>query len=234
MPAFRYAIYAAPPAGDRLAEVGAALLGYDAERGADVPQLVPDGLAAADWRAITEEPRRYAFHGTLKAPFRLAEGTTEEELLAAARGFAAAQPAMQVPLHLSRMGGRFLALVPEAPTPDLDRLADEAVETLDRFRAPPNGAELARRLAAPLTERQRGYLERWGYPYVFEDFRYHMTLTGPLPPERIEAVEAALAATVQRELGPRPVLRLRSIAIFVQPAADARFRLQAHLPLAAG
>jgi hypothetical protein len=61
-----------------------------------------------------------------------------------------------------------------------------------------------------------------------------MTLTGPLPPERIEAVEAALAATVQRELGPRPVLRLGSIAVFVQPAADARFRLEAHLPLAAG
>jgi putative phosphonate metabolism protein len=234
MPAFRYAIYAAPRAGDRLADVGAALLGYYAESGAEVPQLVPDGLDPADWREITEEPRRYAFHGTLKAPFRLADGTTEEELLATAKAFAAAQPAMDVPLHLSRMGGRFLALVPVAPMPDLDKLADDAVEKFDRFRAPPNGAELARRLAAPLTERQRGHLERWGYPYVLEDFRYHMTLTGPLPPERIEAVEAALAATVRRELGQRPVLRLRSIAVFVQPAADVRFRLQADLPLGAG
>jgi putative phosphonate metabolism protein len=229
--AFRYAIYAAPQADDRLAEVGAALLGHDAERAAEVPQLVPDGLDAADWREITEEPRRYAFHGTLRAPFRLAYGRTEEELLATAQAFAAARPAMAVPLHLSRMGGRFLALVPDVPTPDLDRLADDAVEEFDCFRAPPNGAELARRLAAPLTERQRGYLERWGYPYVFEDFRYHMTLTGPLPPERIEAVETALAATVARALGARPILDLRSIAVFVQPAADARFRLAAHLPL---
>lgn len=229
--AYRYAIYAAPQAGDRLADIGAALLGYDAERGADVPQLVPDGLDAADWLALTEEPRRYAFHGTLKAPFRLADGATTEDLLETAQSFAAARWALEVPLHLSRMGGRFLALVPDGPSPELDTLADDAVEQFDRFRAPPNGQELARRLAAPLMERQRGHLERWGYPYVFEDFRYHMTLTGPLPPERIGGVETALAATVARELGPRPVLHLRSVAVFEQPAADARFRVGAHLPL---
>lgn len=232
MAAYRYAVYAAPQAGDRLAEIGAALLGQDAERDAEVPQLVPDGLDAADWRSITEEPRRYAFHGTLKAPFRLAEGATVEDLVETAQMFAAARPAMDVPLRLSRMGERFLALVPDAPSPLLDRLADAAVQEFDRFRAPPNAEEMQRRLAAPLTERQRGHLERWGYPYVFEDFRYHMTLTGPLPPERIGEVEAALAETVSRQLGARPVLRLRSVAIFEQPAADARFRIRAHRRLA--
>lgn len=231
MAAHRYAIYAAPLGSDRLAEVGAALLGHDAERGTGVPQLVPDGLDAGDWRALTEEPRRYAFHGTLKAPFRLAEGTTAAELMQTVGGFAAKRPPMDVPLRLSRIGGRFLALVPDGPVPELDRLADDAVRDFDRFRAPPNAAEMERRLAAPLTERQRAHLERWGYPYVLEEFRYHMTLTGPLPPERIDAVEAALAATVQRALGPRPILRLRSVAVFEQPAADARFRLAAHLPL---
>ena len=31
-----------------------------------------------------------------------------------------------------------------------------------------------------VTERQASNLDRWGYPYVFDDFRFHMTLTGPL------------------------------------------------------
>jgi hypothetical protein len=29
-------------------------------------------------------------------------------------------------------------------------------------------------------QRQRNYLDRWGYPYVMEEFRFHMTLTGRL------------------------------------------------------
>ena len=76
--------------------------------------------------------------------------------------------------------GSFVALVPEEPGPALDRFAQACVQEFDRLRAPPSQAERARRLAAGLTPRQIENLDRWGYPYVFADFRFHMTLTGSL------------------------------------------------------
>ena len=64
----RYAIYYLPPAG-ALADFGARWLGWDVRRGAAAVQLDLPGL-----RDATEAPRKYGFHGTLKPPFRLAEG----------------------------------------------------------------------------------------------------------------------------------------------------------------
>jgi hypothetical protein len=33
-------------------------------------------------------------------------------------------------------------------------------------------------VAAGLNQSQVANLDRWGYPYLFADFRFHMTLTG--------------------------------------------------------
>ena len=40
-------------------------------------------IDAAAWRALTTEPRRYGFHATIKAPFRLAEDASPSDLSAA-------------------------------------------------------------------------------------------------------------------------------------------------------
>jgi putative phosphonate metabolism protein len=226
----RYAIYAAPLPGTRLAEIGAALLGYDAELPADVTPLVPAGIDPDEWSALSEEPRRYGFHGTLKAPFALAEGTNVEQLVAHAISFAAGRDPFEVPLHLARLG-RFLALVPETPSAELEALADQAVGDFDRFRAPLSDRDRQRRHASGLTPRQAEHLERWGYPYVFDQFRFHMTLTGKVPPERLDDVEARLRETVRRELG-RPALTVASVALFEQARPGERFRVAAHFPLA--
>lgn len=176
----RFAIYYLPPDG-ALAEFGAAWLGWDAIRGAAAVQPVVPGLDD-----VTMTPRKYGFHGTLKPPFRLARGTSAEALAKAVAMMAQdCAPAVAEGLALRRLG-RFLALTPEGDQTGIARVAATCVEVLDPFRAPTGAAELARRRKAGLTDRQDDYLVRWGYPYVMEEFRFHLTLTGRLEPETID------------------------------------------------
>ncbi|WP_225769494.1 DUF1045 domain-containing protein [Inquilinus sp. Marseille-Q2685] len=220
----RYAIYYAPPTGSALAEVGADLLGRDPETGEARPQPRLDGIDPDRFHAITEDPRHYGFHATLKAPFALAEGVTGEALHAAAEAFAAGRaPAAGPALALASIGG-FLALVPSAAAPEVHALADACVETFDRFRAPLTAAELERRRRSPLTPAQDRHLERWGYPYVFDEFRFHMTLTARLTDKaEHERVHAAL---VERTA---PVcvdpLRIDAIAVYEQDDRQSPFRI---------
>jgi len=170
----RFAIYYVPPEGT-LAEFGATWLGWDVVQGTEVPQFDMPGL-----HDITMTPRKYGFHGTLKPPFRLTEGRRVEELEAGTELLAASlAPAACGGLELTALGA-FLALTPQGDLKGLQRVAESCVRALDDFRAPAGDAELARRRKAGLTERQEILLTQWGYPYVFEEFRFHMTLSGKL------------------------------------------------------
>jgi hypothetical protein len=219
----RYGVYYVPPEGP-LAAFGAAWLGWDIAAGAPAGLLDVAGL---DVGSVTAAPRRYGFHATLKPPFHLAPGTTAQQLGAAVAALAAGSAAVRVGrLRLSRLGG-FLALTPEGPCPALDALAARAVAGLDRFRAPPDAGETARRSAPGLTPRQRENLARWGYAFVMEDFLYHMTLTGPLTdPAPVEAALAGLIAPVLPEL-----FVIESLAL-VGERADGMFELVHRYPLA--
>lgn len=171
----RFAIYYVPPEGP-LADFGAKWLGWDVVMGREVPQLDVPGL-----HDITMTPRKYGFHGTLKPPFRLKEGQTLEALEAAMPDVAGAlSPAACDGLELRQLG-RFLALTPFGPRGGLQCIAQTCVRDLDGFRAPAGEAELARRRKAGLSNRQEMLLAQWGYPYVFEEFRFHLTLSGGLP-----------------------------------------------------
>jgi len=215
--AHRYAVYWAPAPGSALHDFGASWLGRDAASGAEPP---PPASAPADWRAATEDPRLYGFHGTLKAPFRLVG--EEAALLAALEMFAAGRAPFEIPpLRLARLG-RFLALIPSAPSPALMDLAADCVRDFDCFRAPAPPEELARRRAAGLGERQEANLVRWGYPHVMEDFRFHLTLSGKLDPATAERFEAVLAPlTAPFCAAP---LRIDAVTLFEQPAPGAPMR----------
>ncbi len=222
----RYAIYYAPPPGT-LADFGAAWLGWDAATGREVahPEVadLPRRVAA-----LTETPRKYGFHGTIKPPFRLAEGQSAEALHHATQALAARlAPVTLDGLGLHRLGG-FLALTPEGDATALAALAAEVVQGLDAFRAPPTEAELARRKANGLSARQQDMLARWGYPYVLGEFRFHLTLTGDLPATEAAQVEAALAPRIAPLL-PRP-FRVAELCLFGQPS-DGRFRVLQRYPL---
>lgn len=184
----RYAIYFVPSADSALYRFGAGVLGYDAFTGKALP--FADGIEAqiADWKQITVDPRKYGFHATLKAPITLAPGKTENELISAIEAFIQKPHTIPVITPVVRAIGSFIAIVPNAPSPDLQTFAADCVTTFDDFRAPLTPEDRARRNVSALTEQQIAYLDRWGYPYVFEEFRFHMTLTGSLPVERRDSV----------------------------------------------
>jgi putative phosphonate metabolism protein len=227
----RYAIYYAPAPGSALDRFGAGLLGYDAYTGSE--PAFPDGVlqTAPDWRDLTQDPRKYGFHATLKAPFSLASDQTEVALVAACEAFAAtARPIPIITPVLDSISG-FIAVVPGKPSAELELLAAECTRDFDPFRAPLTPEDRERRNPSKLTPRQRERLDRWGYPYVMEDFRFHMTLTGRLPDQRHEPVLAMLRkrfAAIALD-----TLAIDRLALFCQDNAQARFRIVKHWKLRA-
>jgi putative phosphonate metabolism protein len=215
----RYALYWAPPPDHPLAALGAAWLGRDAAGGVPAPRSVLPGLDPALLAGITAAPRRYGLHATLKPPFALAEGLDAAMLCDAVARLAAGAPAVAMPpLRVDRLGS-FLALVPSRPCPGLDALAFACVTELDRFRRPPEAAELARRRAAVLDPAEEANLRRWGYPYVLDCFRFHVSLTGPLEP----GLGSRLWPILEMLFAPALAvpLALDAVCLFVEPAPGA-------------
>jgi putative phosphonate metabolism protein len=172
----RYAIYFTAT-GD-LAARGASWLGWDVAQGCAVPHPPMSGL---DLPTLTQAPRKYGFHATIKPPFHLAEGMTFQDLSHATKTLCASlAPLTLPPLKVTPLG-RFLALTFQTATPELNDLAAHVVKSLDPFRAPPSAADLAKRRQANLSLHQDALLVKWGYPYVMDEFRFHMTLTGKIP-----------------------------------------------------
>jgi putative phosphonate metabolism protein len=215
----RYAIYYAAPHGSALDRFGVEHLGYDAWNGDDVP--FPDSMPP-DWRELTSDPRKYGFHATLKAPFALAPGKSEADLLAACTDFACTPRQIPVITPVVDSISGFIAVVPAQPSDELTRLAADCVRAFDPFRAPLTAEERARRKPEMLTERHRDYLDRWGYPYVMEEFRFHMTLTGWLESSRRGSVLDILSKRFQ-EIG-LMLLEINGIALFKQMDSKSRFR----------
>ena len=212
----RVALYYAPAANDPLTTAGAAWLGRDIVTNAPVRQ--PD---VPDIHAITAEPRVYGFHATLKPPMRLVGGW--RTLMSAVREMTARIAPFDLPgLEVADLHG-FLALRETSPCPPLQALADTCVEQLDSFRQPPEPDELARRREAKLSPEQDAMLVRWGYPYVFESWFFHMTLTRRLSETEKAATMPAAEAWFKSALAlPR---RVEDVCLFTQAAPGAAFTL---------
>jgi putative phosphonate metabolism protein len=225
----RYAIYFVPSADSALYRFGASLLGYDAFTGQALPFV--DGIEheIEGWKQLTVDPRKYGFHATLKAPITLAPGKTENELTAALQAFARTPRAIPIMAPVVRAIGSFIAIVPDVPSPDLQTFAADCVTAFDDFRAPLTEEDRARRNIAALTDKQIAHLDRWGYPYVFEEFRFHMTLTGSLPSERrapvLDVLQKRFAALDLRSI---PIDR---VALLRQSDATSGFTVIEHKPL---
>jgi putative phosphonate metabolism protein len=227
----RFAIYFTPVPGSALARFGADVLGYDCDAGAPVARRKLDGIETAEAAAATAEPARYGFHGTLTAPFELAPGRSVDELEQALAAFARGR----APVSLGRLKvagiGAFTALVPAGPEDAVRTFAGDCVTAFDGFRAALSAHDRERRLTSRLSPRQAELLERWGYPYVFSEYRFHMTLTGRLPTHEQARWQAALTAAFA-PLAQTPV-EIDAVALVRQEDRDAPFRVIAREPLQA-
>ena len=231
IPPLRYAVYFTPPKDDPLTVAAARWLGRDGFSGGMVAQAEEPPLSAETLLEATADPRRYGFHATLKAPFELKDGAALCDLEEALAAFAAETRAFAIsPLVLGRLGP-FFALVPGEPSAALQSFAAEAVTRFEPFRAPLSDADIARRKPERLSDAERAHLDRWGYPYVFDTFRFHMTLSGSLEPALADTVEPILrrrfAAFIERPLA------VTGVALFAETQRGAPFTVHTWLPLAA-
>lgn len=219
----RYAIYGIPGVLDSFDA-------SDAPEAVRLRETVEAWYARAEWRDLTVDARRYGFHATLTSPFHLAEGVTEAQLLATAEAFAAARASVTIPAIAPQPLGAFRALAPQGDTAGVDALAADAVRVFHDLRAPLTDLEVRRRRPEQLTERQRELLAEWGYPYVLDEFRFHMTLTDAIPDDRATEIDAALASHFAEVRGVD--IPLRSIAVCVESAPGADFAVHSVHPFA--
>lgn len=230
----RFAVYYAPPAGSPLARLGAAWLGVDPETGASVEDtaVLPADLLAAlpqSRESLVRTARLYGFHGTLKAPFRLGEKIDFDILDGAIAALAEKMAPVVAPRLKVTSELGFVALQPSAKGPALDALARACVTDLDLLRAPLTGAELAKRRRGGLDTVEDANLRNWGYPYVLDRFRFHITLSSGLA--RREATE--LAALLEPLFAPvlYSEFHVDELCLFGDPGDGQPFRIIKRYPL---
>jgi putative phosphonate metabolism protein len=208
--AARYAIYFAPAVGSPWWEFGSRWLGRD-ERTDSTRERLPAASIDPDvLEQITAAPRRYGFHATLKAPFRLHADATPAALMQRTRALAHALGPVELGPLAPRPLGYFAALQPLAAPAALADLAAACATQIDDLRAPLTPEEIGRRRAAQLDAREELLLQQFGYPYVLERFRFHFTLTGNVDVLTAQRVCDAVQPEVERlnELAPLVVDRL--------------------------
>ena len=213
--------------------MGASVIGYDCYTGNESPFAKDLEIEPGVWSEMTEDPRRYGFHATLKAPFYLSSSCTEAQLANAIAHFAALGRSVPTFKPTIRLLKDFVAIVPRRRQTAIDKLAADCVTLFDAYRAPMTPQERARRVAAGLNAGQIGHLDRWGYPYLFEDFRFHMTLTGRISVERRDTVLAALEKLFARTCGSADIAVDR-LALLRQDTPRSRFQVIFEAPVGSG
>ena len=222
----RYAVYFCPRPETALARFGREWLGYDCETGASLARTSDQLLESQ-----ISQPRRYGFHATLKPPFRLSEGRDCADLAAAVSDLAGDLQAFALNGLALKEIGTFLALVPREPSTALNELAFRCVRDLDALRAPLNNSEIAQKTANGLSPRQEHLLFTWGYPYVGDEFQFHMTLTGQLTQPEMRRAKAQVAdLVVQFE---HTAVEIADLCICGDPGDKGPFRVIKRIPLKA-
>jgi len=210
----RYAIYYLPD--DPLFQLGSDWLGWNSLTGHEL-------VLSDEQCTITERPRKYGFHATVKPPFSLAPEYTQDDLQNAFCEFClSAPPALGGMLQINRLG-RFLAITQDQQTNEVREIAATTVSHFDKFRAPLSEQDIEKRRQNKLTAQQDALMLRWGYPYVMQEFKFHMTLTGPLPKPEIEHIEHRAQGIFREHLG--RALNINSLALLGQDKDSGRFHV---------
>ncbi|MFT4182964.1 MAG: DUF1045 domain-containing protein [Rhizobium sp.] len=225
----RYAICFTPSASDPLTLVAANWLGRNVYSGEMVDPPAIRGLGIHEIAFHTAVPRRYGFNGTLKAPFRLAEGMSEAGLLRDLMRFSGTLTPFEISrLEVARLGGAF-GLVPSEPCQPMHFLAASVIQAFDHYRAPLTEAEIERSDPDGLSAAQFVNLHRWGHPHVMDEFRFHMMLTGTVNAADLSRMEQVLRDFFEPVLAdPVPVA---NIALMMEEGTGGPFRVHSLHPM---
>ena len=215
----RYAIYFCPAPASALAALGRDWLGAQA-----APNGIP-GIPLARWNALLADVRRYGWHATLRPPFTLSPDHDIDDLRRAASAVAHRFGPCSVPLRLSHLGG-FLALRPVSACPALNALAAACTEAVEPLRAPLVEPEFQHRVRG-LDAIETHYLQRYGYPYVFERYRFHMTLSAPATVDEEHALQRWLALRAAA----LPVARIDALTLCVEHSPGSAFEVLERISL---
>ena len=186
----RYAIYYTPQPGTPLAAFGRSWFGR-ANDGATLQAFSDAGLAnTAVVKPLSASSRYSGLHAVFKAPFCLREGMGPDALKARLISFASRRKRIETgPLTLAR-AGRYLVLRPINPMPALDSLAAQCVAAFDGFTEPTTCATAQQGMN--LNDHPRLLLKSFGDPHVLSEYRFYITLTGPLDTAHLERISQAL------------------------------------------
>jgi len=219
----RYAIYFAPAAQSPWWDFGSHWLGRDACANAFLVQPQLNHIAPDTFFELTCEPRRYGFHATLKAPFRLTAGITLVHLQDRLHTLAAVLKPVALGDMQAKVLSQFVAMVPTVSNDDLMALASRCVRDFDGLRAPMTTQDLARRQPQRLDEREEALLHEFGYPYVLEKFRFHFTLSGPVSPPVAQQMMTEVTTPIAQLNAQHPLV-LDRLCLFVQTAPGMPFQ----------
>ena len=224
----RFAIYYVPEPSSPLGLFARNWFGYDPENGFSDRDYL--GLDPAFVERVTQKPRRYGLHATLKAPFHLAEQYKPAKLLENFRRFTRHRKSFTLGRLKLSFHGDSLVLVPESNLVHINQFASQCVLGFDDFRAPLTVKERTKRLSSGLTAHQRVMLEELGYPYVLSEFQFHITLTSSLTEEEKVLVTEAIAPSLA-EVFEVPT-EIEQVTLLGDPGQGQYFQVIERLPLA--
>ena len=217
----RFAIYFAPKIGSNLHNIGSEWLGRDSSSGKAIKQPNIKGISSSYLYSVTKTPRQCGFHATLKAPFRLNKEFTLKDLCSQLHRLSALSKPFHINLEVRKLGN-FIALMMDPNEQQMQNLASMLVENLDQFRAPLHQKEIDKRRMSDLTTSQDKNLLKWGYPYVFNDFRFHMTLTEKIPCRSDQELMVDVASLYFSE-NLDHTTKVSSISLFFQESSESDF-----------
>ena len=217
----RFAIYFAPEISSNLHTIGSQWLGRDSSSGKSIKQPNIKGVSSSYFYKVTKNPRLYGFHATLKAPFRLNTEFTLTDLCSQIQRLSTLSKPFSINLKVRELGN-FITLMMDPNEQKMQNLASKLVENLDQFRAPLHQKEIDKRRMSDLTTSQDKNLLKWGYPYVFNDFRFHMTLTEKIPCKSDQELMVNLASLYFSE-NLDHTTKVSSISLFFQESSEANF-----------
>jgi hypothetical protein len=229
-PMYRYAVYFCPPPKSPLGWAGRHWLGRCAEEGVSLRPLSIASVTAQQLLQLTQAPRRYGWHATLKAPFVLAAGFERATLSQHIQKIASCFDPFDIEaLELTILDG-FLALVPVGKNRTLNALANRLSLELQGLAEELSESDIVRRRKSVLSPRQDQLMQCWGYPYVLEQYRFHFSLTSDLSQEH-DGIKRALQHAAQIQFGQLGPFTIDQVCLSGQPSPGANFQVLERLLL---